>query len=214
MSFDISSFNTTSSLAPFYLIVDHVDWFKRLLPVGVKLIQLRVKDQPVDVIRQHIIEAKALCQQYDAQLVVNDYWQLAIELGCDYVHLGQEDLDVADIAAIKAKGIRLGISTHSQEELERALSFEPDYIALGPIYETILKAMKFGPQGIDKIPEWKKQLGDMPLVAIGGMNPERGELAYTAGADSVAVVTDVLLNDDPELRCQEWLSLKPESELV
>ena len=103
-------------------------------------------------------------------MILNDYWRLALEVGADYVHLGQEDLDGADVAALRAKGLRLGVSTHDEAELERALKLKPDYIALGPIYPTILKAMRFGPQGLEKIGEWKRRIGAIPLVAIGGLN--------------------------------------------
>ncbi|TDF41763.1 thiamine phosphate synthase [Alteromonadaceae bacterium M269] len=191
----------------FYLIVDHTDWLKRLLPLGVKLVQLRIKDKATDVVAQQIEKAKALCEQYGAQLIVNDYWRIAIDKRCDFVHLGQEDLEAADVELIKQSGLKLGISTHSQSELDYAMSFKPDYIALGPIYETKLKKMKYDPQGLDELTQWKQQIGDTPLVAIGGMTPERARLSLNAGADSVAVVTDILLNPSPELRTQEWLKI-------
>lgn len=199
------------SLAPFYLIVDDVQWLRRLLPLGVRLVQLRIKDRPVQALSQSIREARDLCHEYGCQLIVNDYWQLALELDCDYVHLGQEDLDSADVKAIKAAGIRLGISTHDSSELQRALTHNPDYIALGPVYETILKKMKWAPQGLDKLSVWKERIGDIPLVAIGGLTPERGKLALAAGADSVCVVTDVLRNADPEARVAQWLTATDET---
>jgi len=191
-------------LDPFYLIVDKVSWLERLLPCGVKLVQLRIKDVSEDERRAAIAQSKDLCEKFGAQLIVNDYWQEAIALGCDYIHLGQEDLDTADMAAIRKAGIRVGISTHDDAELERALSFEPDYVALGPIYPTILKQMAFGPQGLDKLGVWKKRIGNRPLVGIGGVSLERAKGVLEAGADSASVVTDILLNADPEARCRAW----------
>jgi len=191
-------------LDPFYLIVDSAAWLERLLPCGVKLVQLRVKNVSVEARRAAIAQSKALCETYAAQLIVNDYWQDAIELGCDYIHLGQEDLDTADMAAIRKAGLKVGISTHDDAELERALSFDPDYVALGPIYPTILKQMPFGPQGLDKLGVWKKRIGDRPLVGIGGVSLERAKGVLEAGADSASVVTDILLNADPEARCRAW----------
>ena len=132
----------------FYLIADAAHWLARLLPCGVKLVQLRVKDKSEDEIAREIVEAKRLCAEYGAQLIVNDYWQAAIDAGCDYVHLGQEDLAAADVYAIKRAGLKLGISTHTHAELEVALRAKPDYVALGPIYPTILKEMRFAPQGL------------------------------------------------------------------
>lgn len=192
-------------LDPFYLIVDRASWLPRLLPQGVKLVQLRAKDMDEKTLRREIAEARELCARYGAQLIVNDYWKLAIELGCDYVHLGQEDLSEADVPAIRNAGVKLGLSTHDEAELETALLAKPDYVALGPIYPTILKAMKWAPQGLARIRAWKERIGDVPLVAIGGLTIERAGGCFEAGADSIAVVTDVLLNADPEARAREWV---------
>jgi thiamine-phosphate diphosphorylase len=193
-------------LDPFYLIVDSAAWLERLLPQGARLVQLRVKDRPQEEVRAEIRAARALCTRYGAQLVVNDYWRLALDEDCDFVHLGQGDLDDADLAAMRAKGVRLGVSTHDDAELERALALEPAYVALGPIYPTLLKQMAFAPQGLERIGVWKQRLGAIPLVAIGGLTPERARLALAAGADSACVVTDALRNADPEARTREWVA--------
>ena len=193
------------TLAPFYPIFDDVAWLRRLLPLGIKLVQLRIKDKPDDIVRAQVTEARDLCRAQGAVLVVNDYWHMAIELGCDWVHLGQEDLDVADIAAIRKAGLKLGVSTHDDAELERALALAPDYVALGPVYPTILKKMKWHQQGVEKLTIWKERVGDIPLVAIGGMSVERAPGAFAAGADIVSAVTDITLNDNPEARVRAWL---------
>lgn len=194
------------ALDPFYPIFDHTDWLRRLLPIGIKLVQLRIKDMPKAELRTQIAEAQDLCQAHGCQLIVNDYWQIAIEEGCDFIHLGQEDLDEADLPAIRRAGLRLGVSTHDPAELDRALSVDPDYIALGPVYPTILKQMKWDPQGLDRVTEWKRLVGDIPLCAIGGMTAERAPGALTAGADIVSVVTDITLNTDPEARVKDWIA--------
>ncbi|OWJ74320.1 thiamine phosphate synthase [Haematobacter genomosp. 1] len=189
----------------FYPIFDHPDWLRRALPLGVRFVQLRVKDRPEAETRAMIVEAQALCRAAGAVLVVNDHWQLAIDAGCDWVHLGQEDLDTADIAAIRRAGLRLGLSTHDEAELERALSHAPDYVALGPVWPTILKKMKWHEQGLDRVREWKARVGPIPLVAIGGLSVERAPLAFAAGADVVSVVTDITLNPEPEARIRAWM---------
>src|SRR5947209_5435112 len=189
----------------FYLIVDGAHWLPRLLPCGVKLVQLRVKDKSEDEVAREIAEAKRVCAEHGAQLIVNDYWQAAIDGGCDFIHLGQEDLADADLAAIKRAGLKLGISTHTHAELEIALEAKPDYVALGPIYPTILKEMRFAPQGLETIGEWKRRVGDLPLIAIGGITLERAPGVLAAGADSIAVVTDVLRNLDPEARARAFV---------
>tara|TARA_R110002049_G_scaffold2724_5_gene20678 strand:+ start:211 stop:807 length:597 start_codon:yes stop_codon:yes gene_type:complete len=195
------------SLDRFYPIFDGPDWLKRMLPLGVKLVQLRMKDLPEDGLRQFIAQAQSLCRAYGAVLVVNDHWRIAIDAECDWVHLGQEDLDTADLPAIRRAGLKLGISTHDHAELDRALSISPDYVALGPVYPTILKKMKWKRQGLDRVTEWKRLVGDMPLVAIGGMSVERAEGALEAGADIVSAVTDITLNDDPEGRVRQWIEV-------
>lgn len=191
----------------FYLIVDAVGWIARMAPRGVKLVQLRIKDRGDEDVRRQLREARAICADHGAQLIVNDYWRMAIEEGCDFVHLGQEDLDAADLAAIRGAGLKLGVSTHDRRELERVLPMKPDYVALGPIYPTRLKAMRFAPQGLERIGEWKRLIGTLPLVAIGGLTVERATGALQAGADVLAVVTDVTLDADPEQRVREWLAV-------
>ena len=194
------------TLDKFYPIVDSADWVRRLVGAGAKLIQLRVKEASDGDVTAEIEGSMIACDAADAQLIVNDYWQAAIEAGCDFVHLGQGDLDTADVKAIRRAGIRLGISTHDHAELDRALSFDPDYVALGPIYETLLKEMPWDPQGLDRIGEWKKIVGDKPLVAIGGLTLERALLCLKAGADSAAVVTDIVRAANPEARAKEWIA--------
>jgi thiamine-phosphate pyrophosphorylase len=192
----------------FYPILDSADWIARLLPCGVRFVQLRIKDRPQAAIRSEIAAAKALCDKAGAELVVNDYWEAAIDFGCGFVHLGQGDLAAADVAAIRRAGLGLGLSTHDDAELARALAASPDYIALGPIYPTILKKMAFAPQGLARIGEWKKKIGAIPLVAIGGITLERAKGVFEAGADIVSVVTDITLAADPEARARAWVKAR------
>ena len=109
------------------------------------------------------------------------------------------------IAALARAGIRFGLSTHDEAERERALSHDPAYIALGPIYPTLLKQMPWAPQGLERLAAWKAAIGTRPLVAIGGLTPERLPGVFAAGADSAAVVTDIVTAKDPEARCDLWL---------
>jgi thiamine-phosphate pyrophosphorylase len=162
----------------FYPIVPDAAWAARIVPLGVKTLQLRVKDAEPDRIRAEITEAMAICAAHGCQLIVNDYWRDAIALGANYIHLGQEDLAEADIAAIRKAGLKLGVSTHT---------------------------MKYPPQGLDRVDEWKRLI-DCPLVAIGGITLERAPAVLASGADSIAVVTDFLSHADPERRVREWLA--------
>ncbi len=193
------------TLDRFYPIFEDAAWIDRMLRQGTKLVQLRIKNKPDPVVFAEVKAAVVLCQAAEATLVVNDHWQEAIDAGASWVHLGQEDLDSADVTAIRAAGLKLGISTHDEAELDRALTLHPDYVALGPVYPTILKKMKWDEQGLPKLTEWKARIGDIPLVAIGGMSVERAAGAFAAGADIVSVVTDITLNEDPEARVQSWI---------
>jgi thiamine-phosphate pyrophosphorylase len=189
----------------FYPIVPDLAWLGRLLPLGIKTVQLRMKDVPPETVPASLAVALDMVKKAGCQLIVNDYWKEAIDLGAEYLHLGQEDLADADLKAIKAAGMAIGISTHTEEELEIALKAAPDYVALGPIYETKLKAMRFGPQGLERITAWKKRIGGLPLIAIGGITPDRARGVIEAGADSIAVITDFFTAPHPEARVGLWL---------
>lgn len=190
----------------FYPIVPDAAWVARVVPLGVRTLQLRVKDASADDVRRQIAASLAIARRHGCQLIVNDYWREAIDAGADYVHLGQEDLAAADLAAIKGAGMRVGISTHSADELDVALAVGPDYVALGPIYETKLKAMQWAPQGLSRIAAWKARIGRLPLIAIGGITPARADGVVAAGADSVAVITDFMTAQHPEARVEMWLA--------
>ncbi|MFV0478650.1 MAG: thiamine phosphate synthase [Parahaliea sp.] len=190
----------------FYLIVGHVSLLKRLVPLGVRLVQLRLKGMSPHEIQQQIIQARRVCAAHHTQLVINDFWQAAIDLGCDFVHLGQEDMNTADFDALRRAGVRFGLSTHDEAELERALALSPDYIALGPIYPTRLKKMSWPPQGLDRVCQWKTRVGKTALVGIGGLTPRHLPELFAAGANSAAVVTDIAQADNPEIRCRQWIT--------
>lgn len=189
----------------FYPIVPNAAWLERIAHLGVRTAQLRIKDTTPEETREEIRAASAIAKKNGCRLIVNDYWQAAIDLGMSELHLGQEDLADADLAAIRRAGIAFGVSTHNEEELEAALEADPAYIALGPIYETKLKVMKWAPQGLERIGVWKKRIGALPLIAIGGITPERAGLVLAAGADSVAVITDFMTAPHPEARVRLWL---------
>lgn len=196
----------------FYPVVDSIRSLIELSNLGVGTIQLRVKDLEHGQAAALVREAVESVAGTPTKLVINDYWREAIAAGAAHLHLGQEDLATADVAAIRRAGLTLGLSTHDEAELETALAHKPDYIALGPIYPTTVKTMRFGPQGLDRITAWKKRIGAIPLVAIGGITLERAPQVYAAGADSIAVVSDIANADDPETRVRDWLAHEPAGE--
>jgi thiamine-phosphate pyrophosphorylase len=192
-------------LDPFYPILPDTDWLARLLPHGIRLTQLRIKDRPESAVRTEIAKAVELCARYRCQLVVNDYWREAIDAGAGFVHLGQEDLAAADLPAIRAAKMKIGVSTHSHAELDKALAAGADYVALGPIYTTTLKLMPWAPQGLPRLAEWRARIA-CPLIAIGGITLDRAGIVLAAGADSIAVITDVVTSQDPESRVENWVA--------
>jgi len=190
----------------FYPVVPDSSWVARLVAVGTRLIQLRIKNQSVDEVRRQVREARHVCAFHGAQLIVNDYWQVAIDERCAWVHLGQEDLVDADVKAVRRAGIKIGVSTHDHAELEKGLAVDPDYVALGPIWPTALKQMRWAPQGTERLGEWKRLIGDRPLVAIGGLTLERALLCLKSGADIASVVGDIVNHRDPLAQAKAWIA--------
>lgn len=193
-----------------YPVVDSADWVERLVNCGIKTLQLRLKSQPVHRLKTEISQAVALCRHRPGvRLFINDHWQLAIECGAYGVHLGQEDLHQADVLQIEQAGLRLGVSTHSYWELARALSYNPSYIALGPVYATTSKNMPWQPQGLDRIREWMRLVEpyQKPLVAIGGIDVPRARDVSKTGVGSVAMISAITGAHDYQQVVSELLTL-------
>jgi hydroxymethylpyrimidine kinase / phosphomethylpyrimidine kinase / thiamine-phosphate diphosphorylase len=192
----------------FYPIVDSIEWIERLLPLGVKTIQLRIKNLTTERLEDEISKATRLCEQQNCRLFINDYWQLAIKHGAYGVHLGYEDLQNADINAISQAGIRLGLSTHRYSEVATALYLRPSYIAIGPIFSTTTKVVNTLPQGVAALKRWRRSL-KYPLVAIGGIALENAKEIKEAGANGIAVVSDIVKATNLNRRVESWLELFP-----
>jgi thiamine-phosphate pyrophosphorylase len=201
----------TPLIAPigFYPVVPTADWVQRLLGWGVRTIQLRAKaaDHNADALEREVRSAvEAGRAVAGAQVFINDHWQLALEAGAYGVHLGQEDLDTADLNALRAAGVRLGLSTHTRAELARAHAAQPSYLAIGPIYPTTLKVMPYEPVGLERLKAWVPLAAPYPVVAIGGISLERLPGVMACGVDGVAVVSAVTLAIDPEQAVLEGLA--------
>ncbi len=200
----------------FYPIVDSFIWVKKLVQWGAASIQLRIKTNEYTLnnneknfdLENEIKFSIEYCKKYHCQLFINDYWELAIKYRAFGIHLGYEDSQEADIRAIQSKKIRMGLSTHDHNELNSALKLFPSYIALGPIFHTQTKIMRFAPQGISKIKEWRKVIPkNMILVAVGGIRLEHGLNIYSAGADSISVISDIKSSQYPKERIKSWIKL-------
>ncbi|MCG1034619.1 thiamine phosphate synthase [Bacillus amyloliquefaciens] len=190
-----------------YPVVDSVAWIERLLAAGVKTIQLRIKDKQDDEVEADVIAAIALGRRYDARLFINDYWRLAIKYQAYGVHLGQEDLETTELEAIRAAGLRLGVSTHDDMEIDVALAARPSYIALGHVFPTQTKQMPSAPQGLEQLARHIDRLGDYPTVAIGGISLERAPAVLATGVGSIAVVSAITQADDWQAATTQLLQL-------
>ena len=218
----------TPSFAPlvapigFYPVVPTAEWVVRLLRWGVRTIQLRIKaaDHTPEQIAAEVMAAIAAGKAVaGAQVFINDHWELALAGGVGSglggsggggaygVHLGQEDLDTADISALRAAGVRLGLSTHNPAELARAKAVQPSYLAIGPIYPTTLKVMPYQSVGLENLAAWAKLAAPYPVVAIGGISFERLPGVLACGVNGVAVVSAVTLAADPERAARNGMKL-------
>ncbi|MFA3780287.1 thiamine phosphate synthase [Yersinia sp. 1652 StPb PI] len=197
-----------------YPVVDSLLWIERLLAAGVTTIQLRIKELDDAQVEQDIAAAIALGKRYQARLFINDYWRLAIKHGAYGVHLGQEDLATADLAAIQQAGLRLGVSTHDEQELAIAKAVRPSYIAMGHIFPTQTKQMPSSPQGLTVLKQMVDNTPDYPTVAIGGISIERVPAVLATGVGSVAVVSAITLSDDWQQATAQLLHLIEGKELA
>ena len=194
----------------FYPVVPTAAWVERLLSWGVRTIQLRAKaadHTPAELAVEVIAAIAAGKAVPGAQVFINDHWQLAMAADAYGVHLGQEDLDTADIEALRSAGIRLGLSTHTPDELARAKTVQPSYLAIGPIYPTTLKVMPYDAVGLERLTDWAKLAAPYPVVAIGGISLARLPGVARCGVSGVAVVSAVTLAADPELAAYEGMKL-------
>lgn len=190
-----------------YPVVDSVEWVTRLLDAGVRTLQLRIKDKTDAEVEVDIAATIALGQRYHARLFINDYWRLAIKHQAYGVHLGQEDLQTADLNAIRNAGLRLGVSTHDDMEIDVALAVRPSYIALGHVFPTQTKQMPSAPQGLAQLAAHVKRLSDYPTVAIGGISLERAPAVLETGVGSIAVVSAITQAPDWRGATQRLLEL-------
>ncbi len=190
-----------------YPVVDSYQWIEKLLKLGIKTLQLRIKDPDALQLETAIKKSIQLAEQYSAQLFINDHWQLAIKHNAYGVHLGQEDLTEANLNAIQQAGLRLGISTHSYTELLIAHVYKPSYIALGHIFPTQTKAMPSKPQGLERLRFYVALLAptNIPTVAIGGISLERVAPVKATGVNGIALVSAITAANDVEQAVRQLL---------
>lgn len=201
------AFPATAAQLGLYPVVDSVEWVARLLDAGVRTIQLRIKDRTEQQVETQVAQAIALGRRYQARLFINDYWRLAVRYQAYGVHLGQQDLDSADLDSIHAAGLRLGLSTHDDTELDRALAERPSYIALGHIFATQTKDMPSAPQGLEALRRCVERLPRIATVAIGGISLERAPAVIATGVGSIAVVSAITQASDWHTATRQLLAL-------
>ena len=180
-----------------YPIVDRAYKLRPLYEVGITTAQLRTKDKfSGQALEDEVIEAIKISKEFNARFFLNDFWELGIKHGAYGIHLGQEDIQEADVQAILDKGIRLGISSHTPKEIDISLGFEPSYLAIGPIYEPISKKLVYDTVGTQRLKAWAEYV-DYPIVAIGGITIENiYEVSQTKTASGIAMISDVLVDGE------------------
>ncbi|PIT09697.1 thiamine-phosphate diphosphorylase [Snodgrassella communis] len=182
----------------FYAVVPSADWVARMVDAGANTVQLRNKTAIGSALYREIERSVAYAKDSPTQLFINDFWWEAVDCGAYGVHLGQEDLESADLVMIQSAGLRLGVSTHSSEELAKALAVSPSYVACGAIFPTKTKTMPSQPLGLDKLRQYVSQAGSMPTVAIGGIDLSNAGEVLATGVSSLAVVRAVTEAAEPE----------------
>ncbi|OAM29297.1 MULTISPECIES: thiamine phosphate synthase [Eikenella] len=194
----------------FYAVVPDANWVARMVAAGADTVQLRSKTLSGEALRQEVRRAVAAARGSNSQLFINDHWRLALEEGAYGVHLGQEDMDSADFPSLAAAGIRLGLSTHDEAEMARALAVRPSYVACGAVFATATKAMPTEPQGLEKLRRYVQLAGSTPTVAIGGITLENAPAVLATGVSSLAVVSAVTQAPDPAAAVRAFQKLWPE----
>lgn len=192
-----------------YGVLPTAEWVGRMARAGVPTVQLRFKSDDAQAIAREVRAAVQAVQGTSARLFINDHWQAAIDAGAYGVHVGQEDLDAlegAQLDAIRASGLRLGVSTHGYAEMVRAHAVQPSYIALGAVFPTTLKKMATAPQGVARLQAYVRLMQQYPLVAIGGIAAEQFPQIVATGVGSVAVVRALVNAPNPEAAAQHLLA--------
>lgn len=193
-----SAFTALKHPLDIYPVVDSLELIESLLNAGCKTLQLRIKKIPPGEIESIIQKAIALGWKYQAQLFINDHWQLAVKHHAFGVHLGQEDLLVADVKLIHESGLALGISSHSYFEALIALEYQPSYLALGHIFPTTTKDMPSKPQGLNRLAHYAATFSPvLPTVAIGGIDAKNLSAIKQTGVACAAVVRAVTESASP-----------------
>ena len=188
-----------------YAVLPDAGWVGRMARAGVPTVQLRFKSDDADAVQREVESAIDAVRGTGARLFINDHWQAAIRAGAYGVHLGQEDIDLADLDAIRTAGLRLGLSTHGYAEMLRADCISPSYIAMGAVYATTLKQMATVPQGPGRLTAYARLMRHHSLVAIGGIDVERLPAVLKSGVGSVAVVRALVNAQQPELVAADWM---------
>lgn len=198
--------------SPLYTISDtlgrpelsFVDLAKKICAGGARLLQLRVKDLPAREFLSIAQEVRTICQQAGCWLIINDRADIALAVDAGGVHVGQEDLPLAAARKVLGPGKIIGVSTHDPAQAVAAERGGADYIGFGPLFGTSTKATGYTVRGLDQLREIRA-LVHLPIVAIGGITAERAPAALAAGAEAVAMISDLVLADDVTGKVRETL---------
>ncbi|MDP3701796.1 MAG: thiamine phosphate synthase [Hylemonella sp.] len=181
-----------------YAVLPDAQWVGRVARAGVPTVQLRFKSDDAAAVQREVQAAVEAVRGTSALLFINDHWRQAIAAGAYGVHLGQEDMEIADFAAIRAAGLRLGLSSHGYAEMVRADTVSPSYVAMGAVYPTTLKRMATAAQGPGRLAAYARLMRNYPGVGIGGISAAELPEIKATGVGSLAVVRAITAEADPE----------------
>jgi len=176
--------------------LSHAEQIRRLIEGGAGVIQLREKTASLREFYEFASEALALAAEKNVRIIINDRADIAFALKAGGVHLGQDDLPPRAARELLGKNAIIGFSTHSVEQAVEAAGLPVNYIAVGPVFATQTKQNPEPSIGLEGVETVRRAIGNFPLVAIGGITLENAENVFRAGADSVAVIGDLLFEPD------------------
>lgn len=199
---------------PLYAIADtlgraelsHLNLVEQLCAGGARLIQLRVKDLPSREFLTLAQQVRAVCRHYGCVLIINDRADIALAVDADGVHVGQEDLPLAAARKVLGPQKIVGVSTHDPAQAQAAERDGADYLGFGPVFGTTTKATGYSARGLEQLREIRS-LVRLPLVAIGGITTDRAPATLAAGANAVAMISDLVSASDVAKKVQETLAV-------
>jgi len=176
--------------------ISHAEQVRKLIKGGATFIQLREKYASPNDFYHSALEALKIARRQNVKIIINDRVDIALALKADGVHLGQTDLPPEQARKILGEKAIIGFSTHNLKQAAEAVNFPIDYLAIGPVFITRTKENPDDTTGLETVKRVREAIGDFPLVAIGGITSKNFNEVLKTGADSAAIISDLLSDAD------------------